>query len=377
MSTISFRQSIHHSSSWKKLIIQSCQLPHTINNELISFDPNQEPASSSKIKMNTSLFSFFLLFLLFSPSLSDLCNPSDKKVLLKIKKAFNNPYILASWNPDTDCCDWYTVTCDLTTNRINSLTIFAGDLPGQIPPEVGDLPYLETLEFHKLTNLTGPIQPAIAKLKNLKFLRLSWTNLSGPVPDFLSQLNKLTFLDLSFNSLSGSIPSSLSKLQNLDALHLDRNKLTGPIPESFGKFNGKVPELYLSHNQLSGKIPASLGNMDFNVIDLSRNKLEGDASFLFGTKKTTQTIDVSRNMLEFDLSKVEFPESLISLDLNHNKIFGSIPAQITSLTNLQFLNVSYNRLCGQIPVGGKLQSFDYSTYFHNRCLCGAPLESCK
>nr|BAB83520.1 polygalacturonase-inhibitor protein [Citrus hybrid cultivar] len=327
---------------------------------------------------NTSLLSlFFFLCLCISPSLSDLCNPNDKKVLLKFKKSLNNPYVLASWNPKTGCCDWYCVTCDLTTNRINSLTVFAGDLPGQIPPEVGDLPYLETLMFHKLPSLTGPIQPAIAKLKNLKTLRISWTNISGPVPDFISQLTNLTFLELSFNNLSGTIPGSLSKLQKLGALHLDRNKLTGSIPESFGTFTGSIPDLYLSHNQLSGKIPASLGSMDFNTIDLSRNKLEGDASFLFGLNKTTQRIDVSRNLLEFNLSKVEFPQSLTNLDLNHNKIFGSIPAQITSLENLGFLNVSYNRLCGPIPVGGKLQSFGYTEYFHNRCLCGAPLESCK
>lgn len=326
---------------------------------------------------NSGLLLFLFIFsTLLHSSLSDHCNPDDKKVLLKIKKAFNNPYILASWNPDADCCDWYCVTCDLTTHRINSLTIFAGDLPGQIPAEVGDLPFLETLEFHKLTGLTGPIQPAIVKLKNLKFLRLSWTNISGSVPDFLSELKNLTFLDLAFNNLSGSIPSSLSKLQNLGALHLDRNKLTGPIPQSFGAFSGKVPSLYLSHNQLSGKIPPSLGNMDFEVIDLSRNKLEGDVSFLFGINKTTWQLDVSRNLLVFNLSKVEFPTSLTYLDLNHNKIFGSIPTQLTSL-DLQFLNVSYNRLCGQIPVGGKLQSFDNYTYFHNKCLCGAPLESCK
>ncbi|KAK6289661.1 hypothetical protein POUND7_001202 [Theobroma cacao] len=325
---------------------------------------------------------FFLCFLFFSTllslSLSELCNPYDKKVLLKIKQSLNNPYLLASWNPQTDCCNWYCVECDLKTNRITSLTMFSDkELSGQIPAEVGDLPFLETLEFRKLPNLTGPIQPSIAKLKNLKFLRLSWTNLSGSVPDFLSQLKNLTFLDLSFNNLSGSIPSSLSWLPNLGALHLDRNKLIGPIPYSFGMFHGNVPSLYLSHNRLSGKIPAALGNMDFTAIDLSRNMLEGDASMLFGLNKTTWEVDLSRNRLQFDLSKVEFPKSLARLDLNHNEIRGSIPVGLTAVDDLQFLNLSYNRLCGKIPVGGKLQSFDYSAYFHNRCLCGAPLQSCK
>ncbi|KAA8518234.1 hypothetical protein F0562_015708 [Nyssa sinensis] len=245
-----------------------------------------------------------LLFLsLPSPSLSERCNPTDKKVLLQIKQALGNPYLLASWNPENDCCDWYCVECDPTTNRINALTIFSGQISGQIPAAVGDLPYLETLIFRKLSNLTGHIPPAIAKLSHLKMIRLSWTNLSGPVPSFFSQLKNLTFLDLSFNDLTGSIPPSLSQLHNLGAIHLDRNKLTGSIPESFGKFTGSVPDLYLSHNQLTGPVPKSLGDLNFTTIDFSRNKLVGDLSFLFGSNKTIQIVDFSRNMFAFDLSK--------------------------------------------------------------------------
>ena len=331
---------------------------------------------TSKLFLLSSSLLLVLLATRPCPSLSERCNPKDKKVLLQIKKALDNPYILASWNPNTDCCGWYCVECDLTTHRINSLTIFSGQLSGQIPDAVGDLPFLETLIFRKLSNLTGQIPPAIAKLKHLKMVRLSWTNLSGPVPAFFSELKNLTYLDLSFNNLSGPIPGSLSLLPNLGALHIDRNHLTGPIPDSFGKFAGSTPGLHLSHNQLSGKIPYSFRGFDPNVMDLSRNKLEGDLSIFFNANKSTQIVDFSRNLFQFDLSRVEFPKSLTSLDLSHNKIAGSLPEMMTSL-DLQFLNVSYNRLCGKIPVGGKLQSFDYDSYFHNRCLCGAPLQSCK
>lgn len=324
-----------------------------------------------------ALFISLLALNLLSLSFSELCNPHDKQVLLQIKKHFGDPYLLASWLSDTDCCtSWNQVECDATTNRIVSLRIFSGDLSGEIPAEVGDLPYLETLEFHKLTNITGPIPPSISNLIHLISLRLSNLNLTGPVPDSLSKLKNLRVLTLSFNSLSGSIPSSLALMPEIDILELDRNNLTGPIPESFGNFAGRVPGISLSHNQLSGKIPASLDNTDFRLIDFSRNKLEGDASMLFGPNKTSGSVDLSRNLLEFNLSKVVFPNTLTYLDVNHNKIFGSIPTQMTQLNHLS-LNVSYNRLCGQIPQGGKLQTFDYTAYFHNRCLCGTPLESCK
>lgn len=330
-----------------------------------------------------TVVSFVLFFsLTFTTVISGSvrCHSEDKKVLLRIKKAFGNPYHLSSWNAQIlkDCCDWYSVECDLNTSRVITLRIFSGNLSGQIPPAVGDLSYLQTLFFHKLPNLIGTIPPTITKLTRLRSLEISWTNISGPIPDFVSQIKTLEYLDLSFNNLSGTIPPSLSELPNLTDLHLDRNKLTGSIPDSFGKFEGnQVPSLYLSHNQLTGKVPKSLGELKFSSLDFSRNKLEGDISFLFGHDTPHWKGDFSRNLFEFDLSKVVFAKSLTWIALNHNKIYGSLPQGLTSLSQLYYFNVSYNRLCGKIPVGGELQKFETAEYFHNRCLCGAPLSTCS
>ncbi|KAL0888434.1 hypothetical protein Bca101_012417 [Brassica carinata] len=315
------------------------------------------------------LFLFFTLLLLTTSLSKDLCHKDDKNALLKIEKSLNSPHNnIISWDPKDDCCTWFSVKCG-DNHRVTSLVITYQQISAQIPPEVGDLPYLQTLIFRKLSNLTGPIPPTIAKLKYLRFLRLSWTNLTGPVPGFLGQLKDLEYIDLSYNDLSGSIPSSLALLPKLGYLELSRNKLTGPIPELFGSFPGEVPYLLLSHNQLTGKL-------DFYRIDLSHNKLKGDASMLFGANKTTWTIDISRNMFQFDISKVKVAKTVNLLDLNHNGITGSIPVQWTQLS-LQTFNVSYNRLCGPIPKGGGLQRFHAYAYLHNKCLCGAPLQRCK
>ncbi|KAL1196881.1 Polygalacturonase inhibitor 2 [Cardamine amara subsp. amara] len=331
------------------------------------------------MEKTTTLFLLFSTLLLTTSLAKDLCHKDDKNTLLKIKKSLNNPYHLASWDPETDCCSWYSIECgDASVNhRVTSLYIEYGKFSGQIPPEVGDLPFLKYLAFHKLPNLTGHIQPTIAKLKNLTYLRLSWTSLTGPIPEFLSQLENLEIINLSFNNLTGSIPSSLSSLQKLEYIDLSRNKLTGPIPESFGSFSGRIPNLLLSHNQLSGSIPKSLGKLDFDQIDFSRNKLQGDASILFGTsKRAWSNIDISRNKFQFDLSKVMLTKTVGRLDLNHNGITGNIPVQWTK-SDIYSLNVSYNRLCGRIPQGGDLQKFDSYSYFHNKCLFGAPLPTSK
>ncbi|KAM7265043.1 hypothetical protein ACFE04_002726 [Oxalis oulophora] len=149
--------------------------------------------------MRPSLFilSVFLLSscTLLPITLSEKCHPADKTALLKLKKDFGNPYDLASWDPKTDCCEWYCVKCDdrknvTTTNRIIDIFINGGGLRGSIPASIGNIPLLESLSFHKQANITGPIPTAIAKLKNLNFLDISWTNISGPVPEFLSTLTK-------------------------------------------------------------------------------------------------------------------------------------------------------------------------------------------
>ncbi|KAK3006434.1 hypothetical protein RJ639_015479 [Escallonia herrerae] len=331
--------------------------------------------------MKTSMLSTFSLFLFLllslpSSSLSTRCNPDDRKVLLQIKQSLNNPTLLAAWKPHTDCCDWKEVICDPSTNRITTLQLTYANISGQFPPAVGYLTYLEVIIIDGLPNLTGYLPLTLAKLSHLRFISITKTNIFGPVPSFLSQLKNLTYINLSENQLTGSIPPSLAKLTKLTVIHLDRNKLTGTIPDSFGTFTGNVPDLVLSHNQLSGPIPKSVGNLNYSAIDFSNNMLEGDASVLFGKNKTLQFVYLPNNKLRFDMSKVEFPATVTTLDLHKNRITGSLPASLASL-DLTYLNVSYNRLCGQIPAGGSLQGLEPSAYLPNRCLCGAPLPACK
>ncbi|CAN6486709.1 unnamed protein product [Victoria cruziana] len=268
--------------------------------------------------------------------------------------------------------------CDPNTSRIYSVRLAYFDNAERIPDAIGNMTGITYLDIHKLPNLRTPIPSFVGNLVNLKMLLITWTNVSGTIPDFLHKLTNLEAITLSFNNLSGSIPPFLAELPKMTAILADRNQLTGPIPESFGRLRGTSPTIKLGYNQLSGPIPMSLGAVDFQEIDLQNNRLTGDPSHLFGNRsKSLQTIDLSRNLFEFDLSNVVFPtRNLGYVDLSHNMIWGSIPDQILEDTMLTaYFNVSYNRLCGKIPQGGSLQAFGASSYMHNRCLCGPPLSA--
>ncbi|KAK7400231.1 hypothetical protein VNO78_11432 [Psophocarpus tetragonolobus] len=311
-------------------------------------------------------------------AVSEQCNPEDKKVLLQIKKELGKPRSLSSWKQKTDCCvGWVGVTCGTKSQayRINSLSFDELDLPKPvpIPLSITNLPYLQYLFITDNPNIVGPLPPSLTKLK-LHNLYIGQTNISGPIPDFLSQIKTLEYLKISDSKLTGTLPAWLPSLPILTGISFDGNQLTGTIPDSFGSFPKGFDTLTLSANRLTGKIPPSLANLNLVTLHLHDNMFQGDASFLFG--KRTRQIYLSNNKFVFDLGKVRVPKTVEGFEIANNGIYGTLPKELT-LLKLTWFNVSFNNLCGPIPQGGMLQTFDAAAYANNKCLCGSPLPPCK
>ncbi|GAU42438.1 hypothetical protein TSUD_247800 [Trifolium subterraneum] len=309
-------------------------------------------------------------------SLSEKCNQFEKPYLLKIKNELGNPPQLSSWNPNTDCCDqWFGIVCDIHKYRdlcthiefyfhtvyILNLSNLHLPQPLPIPPSIVNLVYLNTLSFHNIPNLVGSIPHSIATLPKLEYFFIRNTSISSKIPEALSNMKTLVAIILSSNKLTGTLPDTLPSLPNLAGIAFDDNQLTGPIPESYGSFSSLFRVLSLSRNRLSGKIPASLAKLNLELVDLSRNKLEGDASVFFGSKKRTAFILLKRNSFVFDIGKVELSKNLKHLDLSDNKIFGILPNELMKLKYLSKLNVDNNNLsCGEndIPEAENSEMFD-------------------
>ena len=144
---------------------------------------------------------------------------SDRAALVALYNATDGPNWDNSinWLEDSWLEDWHGVTTDATTGRMVSLDLRRNSLTGSIPPELGNLAYLELLYLND-NQLSGPIPPELGNLTYLEELYLNDNQLSGPIPPALGNLINLKWLHLSDNRLTGCIPDGLRNLAGVDDL---------------------------------------------------------------------------------------------------------------------------------------------------------------
>ncbi|KAJ0458608.1 putative protein kinase RLK-Pelle-LRR-VI-1 family [Helianthus annuus] len=162
--------------------------------------------------------SFYLLFLTLSWSffLTKAIQPSQKQVLLQLRKQLEYPKQLDFWaNTSDDLCylssPQVNITCE--NNYVTELKIL-GLSPDQQLKKVSQLPDLPNLP------------------NSLTFLYLSKNSFSGQIPVKYGQLpnrlqcgNKLAVVDISLNRFTGGLPSCLSNELNNRNVKFDGNCL--------------------------------------------------------------------------------------------------------------------------------------------------------
>ena len=140
----------------------------------------------------------------------------DRAALLEMRDALAGSGTL-NWNDRLPGESWDGVTITGSPPRVTALALADRRLAGAIPPELGGLAALTTLDLSG--NYLAAIPPELGGLAALTTLDLSGNRLAVTPPE-LGGLTALTTLDLSDNQLKGRIPPELVDLASLTSLDI-------------------------------------------------------------------------------------------------------------------------------------------------------------
>jgi Leucine-rich repeat (LRR) protein len=152
-------------------------------------------------------------------------------------------------------------------DQVYKLILYGRDLES-IPPEIGRLTYLASLEISH--NHLSRLPDEISELHYLQGLYATHNRLTR-FPDQILLLPVLARIDLSGNQIS-KIPSEIGIMNQLTRLTMDQNNLTSIPLELYTLTNLSVLEL--ADNGLDAIPEGIAGLKSLNKLDLSGNQLE-------------------------------------------------------------------------------------------------------
>ena len=216
---------------------------------------------------------------------------AERTALMAIFNALDGPNWESHeyWGTEAPVTWWSNILCD-ENGHVVSLNLNDPGIKGSLPPEIGNLPYLTSLNMggpYVDCHFTGSLPEEIGNLTNLKRLQMdncpfegrlpeSLGNLSnlewlyiarceklapGPIPSWIGNLTKLKLIQIYGHNFTGQLPESIGNLTNLENLDIKYCSLDSTVPASFGNLKN-LKFLRLSENgNLHGPIPASLSNL--------------------------------------------------------------------------------------------------------------------
>jgi Leucine-rich repeat (LRR) protein len=278
-------------------------------------------------------------------------------------------------------------------SSLHSLVLKENSLVGVIPTQLGRISKLQSLLLDN-NSLEGELPTELAYVSTLQVIMVNSNNLQGSLPCELGLLTQLQSLNADYNSFTNSLPSELGLLTNVTDMYFDHNLLSstlppelanavnlqllscadnlisGPVALCFGCLP-KLESIVLSGNYFLDTIPSEVISMSNLVqLDLSFNLFYGQLPASLASMLSLQSLLVNDNNLSGPVPKI--PPSVQSLDLSNNRFCGSIeflgnlssatislvlggnsfsgalPDTLSNYRYLEYLNLSYNELTGNI-----------------------------
>jgi len=111
------------------------------------------------------------------------------------------------------------------------------------------------------SGIIEPLELAIQKWNEngrLTYLWLKYDSLSGEIPENIGELTFLDTLNLGSNQLSGTIPESIGRLSQLNWLYFYLNQLSGVIPDSICTIYSNLTNTSFAYNQFCPPYPGCI-----------------------------------------------------------------------------------------------------------------------
>ncbi|KAG4149605.1 hypothetical protein ERO13_D05G343900v2 [Gossypium hirsutum] len=316
----------------------------------------------------------------------------DQFALLEFKDRIAGPQnVLANnWTASTSVCNWIGVSCGILHKRVIALNLKSMNLRGSIPPHLGNLSFLLSLDLSR-NHFYGHLPKELGQLHRLRILRLSYNRLNGEIPSWLGNLQGVRRLRMKNNNFIGTIPETLVNMSNLEILNLGFNQLSGKVPSSIFKisslkiifgipssiFNSTTLEVIgLYDNKLEGDLPPITNAPKLEILLLWRNKLSGNIPNSISNASMLKKLELSRNLFSGPIPKML--GSLKHLEVlkifDNNLITGSATdhewsflSSLTNCRNLRKIGVSGNPLSGVLPtyIGNLSKSLQY--FYADEC----------
>ncbi|XP_055814657.1 receptor-like protein EIX2 [Solanum dulcamara] len=255
-----------------------------------------------------------------------------------------------------------------------------------LPRWVFNLPNLVSLDLSGC-NFTGPFPDGPVNLTSLTTFKASYNSFNCRLPKWLFELNNLEHLELYSSGIEGAIQSKSENITTLKYLDLSYNRLNSTIPNWLYRCKD-LESLLLSENHLEGAVSSLILNLSsITNIDLYDNMLSGKLPNVIGKLRKLERLDLSSNLFEGDVSELfnvrsnvlsagsGNTSSLSILNLDNNKLTGTLPKSVGQLSMLQQFSITNNKLTGTLPKSvGQLSMLEYFFISNNR-LEGVVTES--
>ena len=327
-------------------------------------------------------------------SISDSLNQmADRAALMKIYETMNGIKWQGpgseNWFSDKPIGEWEGVEIN-DKGRVIRINIYAWNVSGVIPAEIGELTELEVLDVtseNSDLDIDIVIPTEIVKLTKLKTLSLTdikqmcpdvynkmvlpdltpFVNLevltikgfSGAIPENIALLSKLRYLTL--DGFEGKIPDAICELTELMELNLSSdNQAEGGVPECIGRLS-KLETLVICYeseieeggNQPNAKFPESIWDLT-NLETLIVRSICNTGGPIPGEKVAKMTnldwVEITNCGITGTIPAEFFASGKMSwINFSKNKLTGIIPSEIGNCLELRDLWLSNNQLTGNIP----------------------------